>query len=142
MLPEPEPGLVISYAYLWAREHREGRREGVKDRPCVVVLSVRQSPTGPARVLLAPVTHRPPDDPVTAIEIPVRVKRHLGLDDAPSWIIVDEMNEFVWPGFDLRPIAGEPRRFAYGFLPPRLFAEVVGGVAGAWRRHEGRNIPR
>jgi hypothetical protein len=31
--PEPQPGLIISYAYLWHHEHRAGREEGLKDRP-------------------------------------------------------------------------------------------------------------
>jgi len=26
-IPNPEPGLVISYAYLWHHEHRAGREE-------------------------------------------------------------------------------------------------------------------
>lgn len=29
-LPDPEPGLVISYAYLWHHEHARGREEGLK----------------------------------------------------------------------------------------------------------------
>jgi hypothetical protein len=37
-LPAPRPGLVIRYSYLWAREAEEGRDEGVKDRPCAIVL--------------------------------------------------------------------------------------------------------
>jgi hypothetical protein len=32
-IPTPEPGLVISYAYLWHHEHEAGREEGRKDRP-------------------------------------------------------------------------------------------------------------
>jgi hypothetical protein len=28
--PEPVPGLVIRYSYLWAEEHRRGQEEGVK----------------------------------------------------------------------------------------------------------------
>jgi len=27
-IPDPEPGLVISYAYLWHHEHQTGREEG------------------------------------------------------------------------------------------------------------------
>jgi hypothetical protein len=42
-LPAPEPGLVIRYFYLWLREHREGHEEGTKDRPCALVLAVRDS---------------------------------------------------------------------------------------------------
>jgi hypothetical protein len=30
-LPDPHPGLVIRYAYLWKREYDEGREEGSKD---------------------------------------------------------------------------------------------------------------
>jgi hypothetical protein len=41
-LPEPEPGLVIRYSNLWLREHREGREEGTKDRPCAIVLASRR----------------------------------------------------------------------------------------------------
>jgi len=36
--PEPVPGLLIRYGYLWMEEHRRGREEGVKDRPCAVIL--------------------------------------------------------------------------------------------------------
>jgi hypothetical protein len=35
-LPEPRPGLVIGYSYLWERDFRAGREEGSKDRPCAV----------------------------------------------------------------------------------------------------------
>jgi hypothetical protein len=41
-IPNPEPGLVISYAYLWHHEHRAGREEGQKDRPSVIVLAVER----------------------------------------------------------------------------------------------------
>ena len=36
--PRTSSGLVIRNAYLWAEEHRRGQEEGVKDRPCAVVL--------------------------------------------------------------------------------------------------------
>ena len=54
------------------------------------------------------------------IEIPRRVKEHLGLDDERSWIVLDEFNVFTWPGFDLRPIKDRGGRVDYGFLPPKL----------------------
>jgi hypothetical protein len=47
------------------------------------------------------------------------VKRHLGLDDDPSWIVVSEGNEFLWPGYDLRKLPHSDR-YDYGFLPPRF----------------------
>jgi hypothetical protein len=141
-LPDPEPGLVISYAYLWHHEHAKGREEGLKHRPCVVVLSVSRVSEGPPTVLVAPITHVRPADPETGIAIPPRVKHHLGLDSEPSWVIVDELNEFAWPGFDLRPVPGDARRVAFGFLPPRLFADVVSGIAAVWRRGRGHRISR
>ena len=36
--PVPRPGLVIRYSYLWESEAGAGREEGVKDRPCAIIL--------------------------------------------------------------------------------------------------------
>ncbi len=124
-LPTPELGLVISYSYLWSTEAAEGREEGVKDRPCALVLSA-QDAGGETLVAVAPVTHSPPPRPEEAVEIPAETKRRLGLDEARSWIVVSEINRFVWPGPDLRPVSSaEPDRFEYGFLPPGLFRQVL-----------------
>ncbi len=103
-IPTPEPGLVISYAYLWHYEHEAGREEGQKDRPAVIVLAVEREADGATVVTVLPITHSPPGDPASAVEIPLPVKRHLGLDADPSWIVVAEGNEFVWPGYDLRKL--------------------------------------
>jgi hypothetical protein len=62
----PERGLVINYAYLWAREKRIGREEGRKDRPCAIVLCRYDDPEG-IRVRVLPVTHTPPDDEANSI---------------------------------------------------------------------------
>ena len=140
--PEPRPGLVISYAYLWHREHRFGREEGVKDRPCVVIFALWKAATGDTIVRVVPVTHSPPDNPATAVELPQAVKRHLGLDDGRSWIVIDEVNEFTWPGFDLRPIARSTDSFSYGFLPPRLFNALTARLAAVWADGQGKATPR
>jgi hypothetical protein len=97
-IPNPEPGLVISYAYLWHHEHEVGRDEGQKDRPSVIVLAVEREADGAMIVTVLPITHSAPADADSALEIPLPVKRHLGLDDDPSWIVVAEGNEFLWPG--------------------------------------------
>jgi hypothetical protein len=77
-------------------------------------------------VAVVPVTHSPPQRLEEAVEIPAAVKHRLGLDEAQSWIVVSEINRFVWPGPDLRPISSaEPERFEYGFLPPGLFRQVI-----------------
>lgn len=116
---------MVSYAYLWNSEFEKGREEGLKGRPCAIVLSLRAE-GGDVVVALVPVTHSPPARPEEAVEIPAITKRRLGLDEARSWIGVSEMNRFVWPGPDLRPVSrAEPERFEYGFLPPELFRQVL-----------------
>lgn len=122
-IPTPEPGLVIAYAYLWHHEHLAGLEEGRKDRPSVIVLTAVNE-SGSTVVTVMPITHRQPDNPDWAIEIPPPVKRHLGLDDARSWVVVAEGNRFLWPGFDLRK-ASDADRYDYGFLPPRFFNQVL-----------------
>jgi hypothetical protein len=117
--------MVVRYSYLWKREHDTGREEGIKDRPCAVVMSLRNE-DGRETVLVLPVTHVQPANPAEAIEIPVETKKRLGLDSQRSWIVVAEANEFIWPGPDLRPIPGRDiSTIAYGALPPRFFAFVA-----------------
>lgn len=137
-IPSPEPGLVISYAYLWHREHQTGREEGRKDRPSAIVLSVECASDGASIVTVLPIAHSPPSDPAAALKIPLPVKQHLRLDDRRSWIVVSEGNEFLWPGYDLRKRPGTAR-YDYGFLPPRFFDQVVRAFA-AWHRRGKRRI--
>jgi hypothetical protein len=125
-LPEPQPGLVISYSFLWSEESEQGQVEGRKDRPCAIVIALdRTEPSRPKQVAVVPITHSQPSDPTASIEIPPRVKEYLGLDSERSWAILDEFNVFAWPGYDLRPIPGKDGRVDYGFLPPRLFDQIV-----------------
>lgn len=94
---------------------------------------------------VAPITHSPPPDPEAAVEIPLRVKQHLGLDSERSWALLDEVNVFTWPGFDLRAAKDRDGRIDYGFLPPKLFASLIekfseldcqGKVSSTSRDHE------
>src|SRR5260370_17881004 len=114
-IPNPEPGLVISYAYLWHREHQVGQEEGSKDRPSVIVLAVEREVDGVILVTVLPITHSAPTDPASAVEIPLPVKRHLGLDDDSSWIVVAESNYVPLPGYDL-PRLPRSHPYAYSFL--------------------------
>jgi len=140
-LPLPEPGLVVSYAYLWHREAALGRFEGVKNRPCVIILKVERQDDS-VIVTVSPITHSPPPEGCAALEIPPAVKHHLGLDGERSWIVLDELNQFAWPGFDLRPVPGKAGRIDYGFLPPKLFARIVGGIRDVWRKAQGKSVTR
>lgn len=142
-LPEPELGLVISYSYLWRQDSEAGLSEGTKDRPCAIVLIVRAAEGESAPVVtVAPITHLPPRDPSVAIEIPARVKQHLGLDDERSWIVLDDYNEFAWPGFDLRPISSTRGRYDYGFLPPALFDAITRRILDLRRQGRGFSAAR
>ena len=133
-LPQPTPGRVISYSYLWAAERDKGAEDGRKDRPSVIVVA-RQIIGSREVVTVVPITHTSPLDPSDAVEIPPALKAHLGLDGQPSWIVVTETNDFLWPGPDLRPIPGAASsRYDYGMLPPRFFAHIRDRILQAYRR--------
>lgn len=134
--PEPRPGLVIRYAYLWENEARAGREEGVKDRPCAIILVVLRDGEYPI-VRVLPVTHTSPAEVADGLEIPQATKQRLGLDSARSWIVLSEANDFIWPGPDLRPkVGGDPASVAYGMLPPGFMKVLRERLA--LRRHEKR----
>ncbi len=140
--PTPQPGLVVRYSYLWKREADAGREEGVKDRPCVVVVAIEDQAARP-RVIVLPITHSVPQPPDEGIELPHPTKVRLGLDDARSWIIVSEANDFAWPGPDLRFLPGQgPESAAYGFLPPVVFRAVRDRFLARYRDSRADLLPR
>lgn len=126
----PEVGDVLSFWYLWRHEFEAGEESGRKARPCVVVVAVARGPEI-TRVAVAPITHAPPAIDRTSVELPTIVKAHLKLDDdAPSWIICHELNEFNWPGYDLAKLKG---RLLIGRLPHRVLQKVRVAVFEAMR---------
>ena len=140
-LPAPEPGLVIRFNYLWAREHRMGRENARYPRPCAIVLSLRpEPPNDEPLVLVVPITHSPPEPGAASLELPPRIKARLGLDDARSWVILDEANQFAWPGYDLD--LNDKGEFAYGLLPPAFFDRVRQGVLDAVRARRLARVQR
>jgi mRNA-degrading endonuclease toxin of MazEF toxin-antitoxin module len=140
-LPVPQLGMVVSYGYLWRHEHSRGQEEGRKDRPCVIVLAAEQTDGGTV-VTVVPITHTRPVNPAHSVDIPAVVKRHLNLDAAQSWAVLNEGNRFLWPGFDLRPIPGSADRFYYGFLPPNLFDALLRRFVAIWRDGQGQALVR
>jgi hypothetical protein len=140
--PEPVPGLVIRYSYLWAEEYGSGREEGSKDRPCAIIL-VSTDDHGERVVTVLPVTHAPPSDPTLAVEIPTATKRRLGLDEAQSWVVLSEANRFAWPGPDLRPaLRGDAASLAHGQLPYALFETIRQKFLTAIRARRAGIVPR
>jgi hypothetical protein len=141
-LPEPVPGLVIRYGYLWAEEHRRGQEEGVKDRLCAIVLMTADA-QGEQWVTVLPVTHTPPANREFSVEIPAATKRRLGLDDERSCVVLSEANRFLWPGPDLRPARhGDAPSVAYGQLPYTLFEEIRRKFIAAIRARRAGVVPR
>ena len=120
-LPEPKPGLVFRYDYLWEREARDGR-DASKDRPACIAVAT-DSDVDPRMVVILPITHSKPTGTTIGIEIPTDIRRYLKLDDQRSWIIVSEANIDSWPNSGIHRL---PRstEFTYGTLPRGLFATV------------------
>jgi len=142
-LPAPIPGLVIRYGYLWHSDHLAGHEEG-KDRPCAIIAALCPADDpGETRVLVLPVTHSPPSQSTVAVEIPARVKERLKLDDARSWVVLSEWNEFTWPGPDVRRApGGDESSVAYGMLPPGFFAAIRDQFLALAAERRARRVPR
>jgi hypothetical protein len=139
-LSEPPPaGTVFRYAYLWADERDRGQEEGTKLRPSLVVAVVLSQ----SRVIAVAITHSPPDSKTDAVALPDAVKRSLGLDDRPSWIVVTEANVFNWPGPDLWNIEGtNPPTSIYGRIPPKLLQTVAQRLLDNDKRSRMRRVMR
>jgi hypothetical protein len=141
-LPNPEPGLVICYAYLWHSDHIKGLEEGLKDRPCAIVLAT-DTKDGDKIITVVPITHAEPQEEASSLEIPPITKKRLGLDAQRSWVIVSEVNRFIWPGPDLRPISrSDPDTFDYGLLPPAFLEQVRSKLIAYAKNQKLSNVPR
>jgi hypothetical protein len=138
-LSPPQPGQVILYAYLWWNEARVGREDATKDRPCGVILA-RVARSGNTIAYVLPITHTAPLRDEDGIEIPRVTKQRLGLDAGRSWIITTELNQFTWPGPDLRPTpSGE---YLYGYLPEKLMRLALDQVKKQARSKRFKIVPR
>lgn len=92
---------------------------------------------------VAPITHTPPGTADDGIELPLVVKRRLGLDDHRSWIKATEVSRFLWPGPDLRPISPtRPSEFAYGGLPRKVMLRLVDRISELHRTGGFRMVRR
>ena len=140
-LPKPEPGLVLSYGYLWKWQDEMGGDTGEKIRPCVIVLSVENN-DGDTAVMVVPMTSQQPRPGRVSVEIPAKVQAHLGLGGARCWVVIDEVNKFIWPGPDLAQIPDRPGKFHYGFIPPKLYKQIIAGCTNLAKVHQIRSVTR
>lgn len=121
-----------------------GQEEGVKDRPCAVILAV-QDEDGEHLVTVLPITHTHPsaDELDLSIEIPPETKKRLGLDDTQSWIVLSEANRFIWPGPDLRLTrSGDASSVVYGMLPNALYEKVRKTFLSAIKSGKSKTVKR
>ena len=77
-----------------AHEVARARPEGVKDRPCAVVLTTADEAADLVMTVL-PISHTPPSNPLLAGKTPAAVKRRLKLDDERSWTVLFEASRFT-----------------------------------------------
>ncbi len=134
-LIQPANGLVISYNYLWAREHDSHEESGRKARPACVQIVVARAEAGTV-VALFPITSQPPPAGRTALEIPDIEMRRAGLR-APCWVILDEWN--------LDDLAKSPHVAdvrPLGMFSAPFMKHVRSGAAARIRARKYRSIPR
>jgi hypothetical protein len=133
---EAVSGLVVSYDYLWAREHDRGEETGRKTRPvCVQVLI---SPAGQsARALLFPITSQPPGSHQATLPIPQIECRRAG-QRHPAWIVVDEWNEDDITTSSSLASTKPLGRFGAAFILDIRKAAIAAIKAGQHRRIERR----
>jgi hypothetical protein len=107
----------------------------------VTVLAVEREADGATVGTVLPITHSAPVDPASAVEIPLPVKQHLGLDDDRSGIVIAEGNEFLLPGYDLRKLPHSDRD-DYAFMSAKFFNQVLGAFVDCHRTGRRRVTPR
>ena len=140
-IPKLEPGLVISYEYVWRRESLKGSETGMKNRPsCVAMTAI--APDGSPLAIIFPITHSQPREDQAAIEIPDRIKRQLGLDNQRSWIITSEYNLDTWPSPALREIEPQSGKFDYGTLPKVFLYRVQQSIFDEYRNQKVSIVDR
>ena len=130
---DPQVGDMLRYDYLWSHEHKKGHVDGLKEgRACFVVVATKPQDDGSRFIALAGVSHRPPSPEDRAIDIPMKVGKHLGLDDERSWIKTAEINEIVCQGnripVGLQPVRQSTNQFIHGKLPRVMREELVARV--------------
>ncbi|MEO6433896.1 MAG: hypothetical protein ABIO29_07970 [Sphingomicrobium sp.] len=92
------------------------------------------------QLLVSPITHRQPPAG-EGVRLPLRVKQHLDLDAEPSWIVTTEINQFVWPGPDVRIVEGRGTP-VYGAIPAALFEQVRQQIGDNVEKYRTRITPR
>ncbi len=120
--PEPQPGQIIRFDYLWKREEERGAMQGMKDRPCVVLAKTTCEHTGAEAVIVCPITHSPPYEDQECVRISKKDSRQMGLSKSEQWVKTDEANVVPWsdPGI----IRATPTKWLFGRVPKYAFEAI------------------
>ena len=141
MIETPETGLVARYHFLWWNQHARGEESGRKARPACLVV-----PLGGAggTVVLFPLTTQQPEASRKALAVPATERRRLRLPgNLQSWVLLDELNQDVWPGsLNFEPVGRDPLRFSYGSFSPAFMRLVLATMRDAIKERRMRMIPR
>lgn len=123
-LPDPVPGLVVGYDFLFREQAESGMENASKPHPAAIVLVVENE--GRTRTGLVAISHSAPSRENAAFYMKLRPDecREIGLDAGDHWINLRDINLFDWPGFDLMRSA-PGRSFVYGRMKRSTFVRLV-----------------
>lgn len=98
----PVVGLVFPYWYLWGSQANDGEQSGRKPRPALII-AVSPPANGPTSVVVSPFTTVSADLSRLATNEYMEAFPNwgAGLPTFPCWLILNEQNIFIWPGYDL-----------------------------------------
>jgi hypothetical protein len=124
------PGDVVRFFYLWARQAEAGEESGRKARPVCVVVRTKAVP---GALFLFPITSQEPSPSRPCFAIPEIECRRGGIA-SPAWLILDEYNRVeIDRAYDFESAAPIG---AFGAAFMRLIAERIKVIA-AQRRLRG-----
>lgn len=124
-LPAPKVGMVVNYEYIWARQFRDGFKpeDVVKIRPCAILAVVEGKDD--TTVYVSPMTHTAPYHPERSIKLGEDTSRRLRMDCNSTYLMVDEVNKFTWPGDGLRRVFNRgAASYSFGNLPEAVLLEA------------------
>lgn len=127
-VPNPVPGLVIGYEFLFRTDKEKGRENAAKPHPCAIII-VNKEIDERTRVTVLAISHLPPRKSDEKFYLPLSPQEcaDAGLDAMPQWINIQDANSFDWPGFDLAKTAPDGS-YTYGKLRKATFKRVVDAV--------------
>ena len=135
--PNPFPGLVVGYSYLWHQDYKLERDFSENPATYGVILSVREE-LGDKIVLVAALTDLQPRN-TEGVALPDATRERLGLPSAQYWIITSEVNRFIWPGPDLRS-ADSVSKNELNVLPPILFESIKSSIHTLSKRDQMKTL--